>query len=158
MDSFCSRSLSVFRMLLNYCKDVFPWGIHKSFSFIYKAEILRSRICATTAQTRTGRLNEGQAKADDLVKCVPWLLKCSWGPLSPGGFPDRALAGGLLSRVNESSANKLVSAGWYSLPIFAFPCSIKELPPGENSCGSPITVLPKWFVDVAADLICCTQN
>ena len=60
-----------------------------------------------------------------------------------------------LCRVNER-ANKLVAAGWYSLHIFACPYSSKELPPGENSCGSPITVLPNWFVDVSADLICYT--
>lgn len=157
MDNFCSSSLSIFRMFLNYCKDIFPRGKNKSFSFTYKAKILLAHICATTAQTRTGRLNEGQSQADDLVNCVHWLFLHSWGHLSPRGSPGRALAGGLLSRVNES-ANKLVSAGWYSLHIFAFPCSSKELPPGKNSCRSPITVLPNWFVDVSADLICCTQD
>ena len=141
IDNSHSSLLSIIRLCLLYHKAIFPWGIGKSFSFIYKAKIFLSLICGTTVQTRTGWLNEGHFQADDLVSCVHWLLLWIWGHLSPWGFPDKDLAGGLPGSVNENT-NKLVSDGWYSVHIFAFPCSSKEVPPGDNWSSSPLIVLP----------------
>lgn len=93
----------------------------------------------------------GHSQADDLVHSLHWLLLCIRDHLGPWGLPAQAVAGGPPGRVNEIT-NKLGSAGWSPLHIFAFPCSSKELPSGENSPRSPITVLPSWFWNASVDL------
>lgn len=59
---------------LHYYKDELSQGISKSFVLIYEAKIFLSHMCGTTAQSKTGWLNERLPQADDLICCVPWLL------------------------------------------------------------------------------------
>lgn len=127
-----------------------PWSTGKLiFLLRHKLFLFFIHMHYSTNQARL--VEHGTFPGYDLVHSVHWLLLCIRDHLGPWGLPAQAVAGGPPGRVNEIT-NKLGSAGWYSLHIFAFPCSSKELPSGENSPRSPITLLPSWFWNASVDL------